>query len=165
MVLISKSVNRLMLESRPKHVLTLKPDGHVRFEDLQTYIEARQQAVAERLAKMMDNIVVQRWFADFTEEFALYKEDGVSYLGAASSEQQTKAALQQAKATSKASEIIAAMIDFILFFCGFDANNNAKCLTNAVHFQYAVNVQQLLSMTIPPPSADDASRQICKINF
>jgi len=146
---------------RPREVLAVESNGHVRPEALQTYVEARRQEVAKRLLVVLDNDVVQRWLEEFSEA-SLHNEAGVGqYPGDSSAKSQTLAALERVKTacqTRNACEIIAAVEDFIHFFCGFHTIN-AKCLLNAVHFQYAVDVQKLLSTVIMPPSADNAPSQ------
>ena len=152
---------------QPGEMLALEPNGHVRPEALQTYIAARKQEVAKRLLVVLDNDVVQRWLEEFSEA-SLYTEAGDGqYLGESSAESQTLAALQRVKSTCQtrnACEIVAAVEDFIHFFCGFHTIN-AKCLLNAVHFQYAVDVPKLLATVIMPPSAGDAPSQNVKDLF
>jgi len=50
--------------------------------------------------------------------------------------------------------LVAAVDDFIRFFCGFHSIK-ARCLTNAVHFQFEVDHEALISMELPKPSECD----------
>jgi len=146
-------------QPKPRQVLAVEPNGQVRPEELRTYIAARQQEVARRLRIVLDNAVVQKWLAEFSET-SLYKEDK-QYLGDPSAEQQTLAALHRfhiACQMRDACEMTAAVEEFIHFFCGFHTIK-AKSLINAVHFQFAMDVPKLLSTTIMPPSAGDAPSQ------
>jgi len=139
-----------------KMSLSVHQNGHVEVAVLEKYLAERRCAIAKRLGGIFENHVVSKWFAEFTEQ-DLYGESG-KYLGNASGEQHALASLRRAKSTEDMLEIVSAVEDFIIFFCGFDTIK-AKCLINAVHFQFAVDADQLRSATLTVPTAGKAPSQ------
>lgn len=106
--------------------------------------------IAERLTAALLTDVGKRWFDSYTEEQLYEVVDGVrKYLGEPSGEAQTLAAVNRAKASSDPREIVRAVEEMVLNFCGFQ-NIKTKCIANAVHFQFGINRQRVLST---PPTA------------
>jgi len=137
-------------------ILSVQPNGKVEDFALEAYIILRRCEIANRLSSVFNNPVVKQWFDEFSEE-ALRSADG-KFLGNASGEQQALASIRRAKATEDIVEVVAAVEEFIIFFCGFNTSN-VKCLVNAVHFQYEVNRERLLSATLTAPTAGKAPSQ------
>jgi len=79
-------------------------------------------------------------------------------MGHAAAEEDTKAALERVKLAANPIEIVASVEDMIMCFCGFTVMRpfKAKCIINAVHFQYNVDVNSLLGASLPLPSAAGA---------
>jgi len=138
-------------------VLTVSPNGIVRDEALDVYLKARREEVGKRLNAALENSSAARaWHQDLSET-DLHQEDGErKYMGDASSEGDTKAALERVKAAVNPVEMVTAVEDMIMHFCGFTVMRplKAKCIINAVHFQYNVDVNALLETELPLPSAD-----------
>merc|ERR1712070_1034927 len=99
----------------------------------------------------MGNSKVKAWWDAFSVE-GLYSEG--KYQGDAAGEHEAAAAVHRAKATNNLMELVAAVDDFIRFFCGFHSIK-ARCLTNAVHFQFEVDRDALISKELPQPSECD----------
>jgi len=150
-------------------LLKVDPGGSVAREDLETYSIARREKVAERLQIALEtNDVAKKWLESLGEQELYEEKDGErKYTGDASAEEETKAALGRAKTAGDAKEIVAAIEDLILCFCGFSVMRplRARCIVNAVHFQFKVNVEQLLSTNYPLPSADGTPSDACKALF
>jgi len=138
-------------------VLSVDPKGGVTKENLDAYIRVRREAVGERVGRSLENPVVRGWFEALVEDDLYEVKDGErKYLGDASGEAETKAALANAKATSNPVEMVAFLEELILCFCGFHVMRPCKavCIVNAVHFQFRVDVDLLLSTEISLPSAE-----------
>jgi len=150
-------------------LLNVEPGGTVTREDLEAYINARRETVAGRLqTALSSNDVAKEWFEKLGESELYEEKDGErKYMGDASAEEETKAALGRAKSAANEVEIVAAMEDLILCFCGFSVMRplRARCIVNAVHFQFKVDVDQLLGTTYPLPSADGTPSDACKSLF
>jgi len=136
---------------------------------LEAYLNARRETVAGRLqTALSSNDVAKEWFEKLGESELYEEKDGErKYMGDASAEEETKAALGRAKSAANEVEIVAAMEDLILCFCGFSVMRplRARCIVNAVHFQFKVDVDQLLGTTYPLPSADGTPSDACKSLF
>lgn len=138
-------------------VLAVGPKGGVTKEGLDAYIRARREAVGERLGRSLENRVVRGWLEALVPEDLSEEKDGEKkYLGDASGEAETKAALEKARATDNPVEMVAFIEELILCFCGFSVMRPCKamCIVNAVHFQFGVNVERLLSAELSLPAAD-----------
>merc|ERR1740117_1485711 len=101
-------------------------------------------------------------------EKELHEDGGDSkYLGDANAEAETKAAMERAKSTADPIEIVSAVEDLIMCFCGFNVMKplKAKCIVNAVHFQFNVDVDRLLGAELSLPSADGAPTDVEKTLF
>jgi len=150
-------------------LLNVESGGTVTREDLEAYINARRETVAGRLqTALSSNDVAKEWFEKLGESELYEEKDGErKYMGDASAEEETKAALGRAKSAANEVEIVAAMEDLILCFCGFSVMRplRARCIVNAVHFQFKVDVDQLLGTTYPLPSADGTPSDACKSLF
>lgn len=150
-------------------MLNVEPGGTVTREDLELYLNARRETVAGRLqTALSSNDVAKEWFEKLGESELYEEKDGErKYMGDASAEEETKAALGRAKSAANEVEIVAAMEDLILCFCGFSVMRplRARCIVNAVHFQFKVDVDQLLGTTYPLPSADGTPSDACKSLF
>jgi len=139
-------------------ILDVTPEGYVSAEALNVYVETRRTAVAERLQAALEcSTVAKNWLQGFSKEDLFEEGDEHKYLGNSDggeiSKAEAMAALQRAKATTDTVEIVSAIEDFILSFCGFSAMN-AKSLVNAVHFQFVVDIDKLMSAPPSAPSAD-----------
>ena len=101
------------------------------------------------------------WLAGLSEE-DLYEYTSCTgegkFAGDEAAERDAKAALARVKATDDPIKMVAAMEDFIMCFCGFNTMKplKAKCLVNALHFQYNVDVDRLLGASLLLPTADGA---------
>lgn len=136
-------------------VLKVDSSGLITGVDAEAYIARRRQEVANRLQAILQNSQVANWLESFTEA-DLHKEDSGKesgdYLGNASCKPQSVAALQMAKTTQCPVQRVASIEEFILSFCGF-RTIKAKYIVNAVHFQFSVDTQKLLSTQLAAPSA------------
>jgi hypothetical protein len=96
----------------------------------------------------MQTSVAQGWLARFSMD-ELYEEVGGEwkYLGEASGEAQTLVAMQRAKATSDPVEMVLAVEDVVLNFCGFQGIKT-KFIANALHFQFGTDVDRLVDTTL-----------------
>jgi len=141
-------------------VLTVSSNGTVSDEDLAIYLRVRREEVGKRLAAALENSSAARaWLQDLSEA-DLHQDDGEKkYMGDVAAEEDTKAALQRVKAAANPIEMVTAIEDMIMNFCGFTVMRplKAKCIINAVHFQYNVDVNNLLEAELPLPSADGAA--------
>jgi len=138
-------------------VLSVEPNGNVTQENLDFYLGARRQAVATRLETAWSNPVAQKWFEDFAEKELYEEKDGErKYMGDASAEEEAKAAIARAKSAGNAIDRVIAVEDFILCFCGFNNMKplKARCIVNAVHYQFVVDVDRLLSTALQLPTAE-----------
>jgi len=144
--------------------LPVSATGVVVPEILEAYQIKRQRAIATHLTKMQDNDAVMAWLDELSSDMLFNKTDGEpKYLGYQSSKDEavnTRCREEAVNSVSRAKEAstmvgrVAAMEDFIHFFCGFDTVN-AVCLVNAVHFQYEMDMSKLLSTRLPALSVSD----------
>lgn len=149
-------------------ILAVDAKGTVKSEDLEAYVQTRRAEVGKRLAEAFESSsVAKAWFESFSEK-ELHEDGGdEKYLGDGNSEAQTKTALARAKATENPTEIVSAVEEVILCFCGFNNMKPlpAKCIVNAVHFQFGVDIDKLLAADLSLPSADGAPTDAEKALF
>jgi len=136
--------------------LPVSATGVVVPEALEAYRTTRRHAISTKLENVEENAAVVTWFDELSPDMLFSKTDG-KYLGYQSSKDEAvntrckEGALKSISCAKEASTMVdrvAAMEDFIHFFCGFDTVN-AVCLVNAVHFQYEVDMPKLLSTRLP----------------
>lgn len=137
-------------------VLAVDSAGRVRNDDLDSYIHMRRTEVARKLKESLDISSAARcWLADLAEDDLYEEKDGErTFAGNMGAEDTVKAALARVKAAEDPMEIVSAVEDFILCFCGFDTMKpwKAKCIVNALHFQYEVDQDTLMRNPLPLPS-------------
>merc|ERR1719174_1132986 len=145
-------------------VLAVDAKGAVTNEALDAYLRKRRDEVGRRLqASLESSPAARRWLDDFSEKELYEEKDGVAkYMGDASAEGDTKAAMEMVKTTADPIEMVTAVEDMIMCFCGFNVMKpyKAKSLVNAVHFQYEVDVDGLLGASLPLPSAGALSDDV-----
>jgi len=150
-------------------MLVVDAKGFVAPEALDEYLMVRREEVGGRLASALaDGAVATSWL-DCLSEKELHADDGEGkYLGDAASEAETKAALARVKvASSQPRDIVAAIENLILCFCGFDnmKPGAARCIVNALHFQYRVDVDKFLGTSLSLPSAEETPTDAEKALF
>lgn len=150
-------------------ILAVDSKGNVTAEAVSNYTLIRRDAVARKIQACFESGPVARGWFDALSEKDLYEEkDGeTKYMGETSAEEDTKAALERAKGTADPIEMVGAIEDLILYFCGFNAMKPLKavCIVNAVHFQFDVDVERLLDFQFSLPSAEDAPTENEKAFF
>jgi hypothetical protein len=139
-------------------VLPVSPAGIVDDGALDAYLHKRWEAVGNRLQTCLDNSSAARNWLQALSEKDLHEDDDGKYMGDAASEDDTKAALGRVKSAGNPIEMVQAVEDMTMSFCGFTVMrpHKAKCIVNAVHFQYTVDVDRLLSTSLSLPSAEGA---------
>jgi hypothetical protein len=149
-------------------VLAVDPKGDVNTDSLDIYLLARRMEVGKRLqACLASNDVAMGWLRDLSADDLYEQKDGeTKYLGDTLAEADATAALERVKAAADPVEMVSAVEDLIMCFCGFSIMKpfKAKCLINAVHFQYDVDINRLLSASLPLPSSDGALSDV-KVHF
>jgi len=126
---------------------------------LDIYLQARREEVKKRLQACLESSSAARdWLRNLSEKDLHQDDDEQKYMGDPSSEEDTKAAVERIKTAANAIEIVTAVEDMIMCFCGFTVMRpfKARCIINAVHFQYNVDVDRLLGASLSLPSADGA---------
>merc|ERR1712178_10082 len=103
------------------------------------------QGIAMKLSALSGNDRVKSWWDAFSVE-GVYSEG--KYLGDANGEDEAVATLHRAKAADNPLELVAAVEEFICFFCGFHSTKT-RCLANAAHFQFEVDHEALRSAELP----------------
>jgi len=150
-------------------VLAVDSRGHVTKDNLMKYLQRRHVEVAQKLQTSLEsNAVAKSWLDAFTESELYEEKHGeLQYTGHASAEEDTKAALRRAKTSVDPIELVSAVEEFILSFCGFNVMKPLKayCMVNAVHYQFNVDIDKLLSMSLSPPSADSYPTEAEKALF
>lgn len=146
-------------------VLAVDAQGLVTVEALAAYTATRTEEVAKKLEVALQSGLTKSWYDSFSEE-ELYDSigDEKKYLGEASGEAQTVAAVQKAKATADPREIVTAVEEVILNFCGFQ-NIKTKYIANALHFQFDIDMDRLLGATPTALSDADAPSDVDKALF
>jgi hypothetical protein len=137
-------------------ILPVSPEGIVDDEALGKYLQDRREEVGKRLQMCLDSSsVAVEWLHALSED-DLYQDD--KYMGDAATQGDTEAALQRVRSAGNPIEMVAAVEDMIMCFCGFTVMkpHKARCIINAVHFQYNVNVHRLLETSLSLPSDDGA---------
>jgi len=141
-------------------ILQVQENGVVSREAMAGYIAIRTEEVATRLEAALTG-PARKWYDDLSKE-ELY--DQGKYLGEASGEAQTLAAVERAKAAVDPKEMVTAVEDVILNFCGFQSIK-AKHIANALHFQFDTDVDRLLGTTLPALCEVDAPSDAVKAFF
>lgn len=150
-------------------ILVVDAKGRVKKEDLDAYITIRREEVARRLEACFRNgTVARRWLGELLEEDLYETKDGEQkYMGDASAEDDTKAALAQMKSAETLIEMVEMTEMLILSFCGFSCAKPLKavCIVNGLHFQYHVDVERLVNTLLPLPSAAGTPTDAVKAIF
>jgi len=125
-------------------LLAVDAQGSVDPAALASYKAIRIEEVAKRLEVALQSGCAKTWYDGLSEK-DLYEivGDETKYLGEESGEAQTVAAVQKAKATDDLKDIVAAVEDVILNFCGFQSMKT-KYIANALHFQFAMDIERIL---------------------
>jgi len=149
-------------------VLAVSPAGIVTDEALDIYLQARREEVGKRLQACLESSSAARaWLYELSENDLHQDDDEKKYMGDAAAEEDTKAALERVKIAANPIEMVVAVEDMIMCFCGFTVMRplKAKCIINALHFQYNVDVNRLLGASLPLPSADGVLSDEEKAHF
>lgn len=133
------------------NLLMVDPSGVVTPANWESFREQRRGRIASRLDVMQTQPAIKGWLEEF-EAACLF--DGERYIGNASGQDAALEALGKARSASSTTEVVDAMEDFVIHFCGFH-ETKVKGLINAVHFFFSVDVQRVLAF--PSQMPDDFS--------
>jgi hypothetical protein len=150
-------------------ILTVDSKGRVEKEDLNIYIHNRREEVGKKLQRCFEgSSVAKRWFDELADDDLYEEKDGKrQFAGAASAEEDARAAFARIQTTADPTEIVSAVEDFILSFCGFNDMQPLKAIAivNALHFQYEVDLDNLMRIPLSLPSTGSAPTDAEKALF
>lgn len=141
--------------------LAVSAQGLVTHQDLADYRALRTEEVSKRLETSWSSRA-REWYDNFSEK-ELY-DPGGKYLGDESGEAQAVAAVQRAKAAVELRDIVTAVEDVIINFCGFHTLKT-KYISNALHFQFGMNVGELLGTALTSLAEVEAPNDFHKAFF